>query len=158
MGWRDIKGWFDEENFKMFKTLKLPKKPVILESGTHMGRSTHAIMELWPDADMTTCDPKTEPQDLPNVVFHKAETARIPWPEGKQIDLLFIDDSHTHRGIVQVWNRFEGLVKKGGYIVFHDFHEEDTDVNGIRDFVNALPKSKVKKFHGGEFGGAVYKK
>jgi len=84
VGWKDVGGWFDQANYDMLASLKLPKKPVILESGTHKGRSTHAIMELWPDADMTTCDPITNPQDLPNVIFHHEETAKIPWDNEKR--------------------------------------------------------------------------
>jgi len=61
-------------------------------------------------------------------------------------------------GLVAVWDRFEPLVKEGGYVVFHDFHEEDTDVNDVRDFVYKLPKDKLTLYTDGEFGGAVYKK
>ena len=154
--WKEIDGWFDEANYDMFATLKLPKKAVILESGTFHGRSTWALAELFPDAEIHTCDPDTDPGELPeNATFYRAKTTEMGvWD--KPIDLLFIDNSHITKDIQADWDKYEPFVKKGGYIVFHDYHENE--VFDVRDFVNALPKNKTKIFMEGQFHGAVYTK
>jgi len=161
MTWKDIEGWFDQANYEMFASLKLPKNPVILESGTFKGKSAWVLSELWPDAEIHTCDPDTEPGPLPeNVTFHRCKTVDLDlqpffkWT--KPIDLLFIDNSHITADIKADWNKYEPFVKKGGYIVFHDYHLNE--VYDVRDFVNALPKDKVELFMEGQFHGAVYTK
>ena len=160
---KTITGWFDQANYDMFATLKLPKNPVILESGTAAGKSVWALSELWPDADITTCDPNTAPQQLPgNVRFFNCKTVELDlqpfYKWTKKIDLLFIDNSHHLVDIKADWDKYEPFVKKGGYIVFHDYHPDGLGVEEIRDFVDALPKEKVKLFLEGEFHGAVYTK
>ena len=155
MNWKDVDGWFDQANYDMFASLKLPKNPVILESGTFKGKSAWVLAELWPDAQIDTCDPDTEPGELPpNVTKHRCRTVDLEW--NKPIDLLFIDNSHITKDIKDDWDKYEPFVKKGGYIVFHDYHLNE--VYDVRDFVNALPKDKVKLFMEGQFHGAVYKK
>jgi len=155
MDWRTIEGWFDEENYKMFQTIKLPQKPVILESGTYHGRSTYVIGTLWPDAKIYTCDPEDYKPTLPkNAKFYNCNTIDLKWH--KKIDLLFIDNSHQMKDIKNDWDKYEPFVKRGGYIVFHDYHIQDTDVKDVRDFVDSLPKEKITLFTDGEFGGAIY--
>ena len=76
--WKSITGWFDQANYDMFASLKLPKNATILESGTGGGKSTWAIAELWPDAKITTCDPLTNPVDLPkNARFYSCKTVEM---------------------------------------------------------------------------------
>lgn len=141
----------------MFQSLTLPQNPTILESGTGQGRSTWAFLELWPDAHVFTCDPDREHnfQDK-RITFFRMQTVKLKWH--KLIDLFFIDNSHTYENVKEDFEKFFKFVKKGGYIVFHDYHEDGGDVSGIRDFVKQLDPAKVKLFTSGEFGGAVYTK
>ena len=160
MDWRTIEGWFDEENYKMLQTIKLPENPVILESGTHKGKSTNVLAELWPDSKIFTCDPEDYKPILPeNATFYNCETVNLRWDQwGKSIDLLFIDNSHQMEDIRDDWDKYEPFVNVGGYIVLHDYHKEHTTVDDVRDFVDSLPKDKITIFTDGEFGGAIYRK
>lgn len=38
----------------------------------------------------------------------------------KEMDLLFIDGDHSYDGVKKDWDLYFPLVKKGGYVIFHD--------------------------------------
>jgi predicted O-methyltransferase YrrM len=40
-----------------------------------------------------------------------------------EIDILFIDGDHSYQGVINDFMLCEGLVKKGGYIVFDDYND-----------------------------------
>jgi len=40
-----------------------------------------------------------------------------------EIDLLFIDGDHSYKGVKQDFDNYYQLVKKGGYVIFHDILE-----------------------------------
>jgi cephalosporin hydroxylase len=42
----------------------------------------------------------------------------------KNIDLLFIDGDHTLDGVKNDFERYNKYVKKGGFIIFDDYHHE----------------------------------
>ena len=42
---------------------------------------------------------------------------------GDKIDFLFIDGDHTYEGVKQDYEMYSPLVKKGGYIAFHDIND-----------------------------------
>jgi cephalosporin hydroxylase len=44
---------------------------------------------------------------------------------GKKIDFLFIDGDHTYEGVKSDFNMYNTLVKKGGYIAFHDINDSE---------------------------------
>ena len=130
--YEEIKGigtWFSLEDIQEFANLKLPKKLTILELGTGHGRSTKALRLLFPDAWITTCDPEIQCEE--RFIFEYANDFApvkghdLRW--NKPLDLLFIDDDHmkdTVKKDVEIYKKF---IKKGGYIVFHDFY--GTEVN-----------------------------
>jgi predicted O-methyltransferase YrrM len=152
MGWREIDGWFDEENYKMFQTIKLPKKPVILEVGTYCGKSAHVFRELWPDAIIYTCDPVDEPNRvLPkDVTYIQSKGQDLVWD--KPIDLLFIDARHTYDDTEEIFNKFKDLSK---IIVFHDYAFQQQAAEGVKRFVDSL--SCCELFTSGAYGGAIYR-
>lgn len=41
----------------------------------------------------------------------------------RQIDFMFIDGDHTYDGVKQDFEMYSKLVKKGGYIAFHDIND-----------------------------------
>ena len=41
-----------------------------------------------------------------------------------EIDVLFIDGDHSYQGVINDFILYEGLVKKGGYIIFDDYRDE----------------------------------
>lgn len=40
-----------------------------------------------------------------------------------EIDILFIDGDHSYQAVINDFTLYEGLVKKGGYIVFDDYYD-----------------------------------
>ena len=124
--YEEIKGigtWFSLEDIQEFAKLKLPKKPTILELGTGMGRSTKALRLLFPDADITTCDPGLQCK----VEFVEEYAKFIPkrgdelfWDQ--PLDLLFVDDDHTKTTVKKDVEIYKKFIKNNGYIVFHDYY------------------------------------
>lgn len=154
--WRDVPGWLDDENYKMFQTLRLPKKPRIMECGTYHGRSAWMMYELWPQMELHTCDPIDYEQPLPpNTTYYKNHGQQLEWK--KKFDMVFIDASHTYDDTKELFDKYSKLIKKNGYIVFHDYHETDKyGAEGVRRFVNELGTCQL--FTTGEFGGAIWQK
>ena len=157
--WREIQGWLDEENYKMFQDIKLSKSPTILEIGTHRGKSSTMMRELWPNSSIITCDIDDYEASLPdNVKFVHSSGQNLEW--NKPIDLLFIDSSHTYDDTKELFEKYESFIKKGGYVVFHDYHKEGSEVDGIRIYVHRLIDLgyNIKTYNTGEYGGAVWRK
>ena len=132
--------WFDPEDFLEFSKLELPDKPVILELGTGSGRSSIAMRELWPDADITTCDPidkgiaqegyKEMNIDVP-ASFINDFGFNLKWD--RPLDFLFIDDDHEYKTVKRDIEKYKEFIKPGGYIVCHDYYE-----TGVEQAVNEL--------------------
>lgn len=155
MNWNEIPGWFDQANYDAFAELELPKNPVVLESGTYHGRSTQVIAELFPDAEIHTCDPINCDPTLPdNATYYNTKTVDLDWD--KPIDLLFIDNSHLYTDIKEDYDKYEPFVKSGGYIVFHDYHFQGGGADGVREFVDEIGGCDINA--GGEFGLAIRRK
>ena len=55
---------------------------------------------------------------------------------GKLLDVLFIDGDHTFDGVKNDYERYEKYVKKGGFIIFDDYHHEI-----IKKYVDGLLKN-----------------
>jgi predicted O-methyltransferase YrrM len=154
MKWDAIAGWFSQENYDVFKSINL-KKPVVFECGTFNGRAATALKEIFPEGDIYTCDPSTEPE-LPEGVnfFHKAGVD-IDW--NLPIDILFIDDDHTYATTKANYEKFAPHVRNGGYIIFHDYYRNPgKDTEGVKKFVDEV--GPVEVFDKGEFGMAMYRK
>lgn len=152
-----IGGWFSKEDVEGFSSLELPKDAVIFEAGTYCGRSTTALGLLFPDAKIFTTDPvdTSTSRHLPeNATYYCSNAVDIEWD--RPIDLLFIDDSHFYSDIVANYGRYEPFVKPGGYVVFHDYHFQTSDVDAVRRVVNEL--QMPFRTTGGEFGLAIFQK
>ena len=42
----------------------------------------------------------------------------------EELDLLFIDGDHTYDGVKNDFERYSKYVKRGGFIIFDDYHHE----------------------------------
>ena len=152
-----INGWFSKEDVEIMSTLDLPQKPIILELGTHQGRSTKAMRLLWPKADITTVDNQVRPterfvKEMKITFLFGGAGYAIPWK--RKIDLLFVDDDHIYETVVEDIKRFKKWVKKGGYILFHDYYGE-----GVFRAVNELiGESNITAHHTGDNSMAVWRK
>lgn len=154
---KEIPGWFELEEIEALSKLKMPAIPMIVECGTYCGRSATAFSNLWPSAIITTCDPVDEPKKLPQNVFYRHCTGKklseIWHPS--VIDLLFIDDRHDYDTVKENFDAFEPLIKKNGYVIFHDYCFETNDVEGVRRFVNELGNCDIVP---GKYGLAIWRK
>jgi len=146
---KDISGWLDELDVEQFSKLDLPDNATILELGTFCGKSTRALQMLFPTAEITTCDTTTNNPEIEGVSFQKISSMEIQWD--KEIDLLFVDSSHDYEGTVLEIKRFKPFIKKGGYIVLHDYY-----LTGVGQAVDEmLPESE--KVHTGDFSQAIWR-
>lgn len=58
--------------------------------------------------------------------------------EIKNIDLLFIDGDHTYKGTLNDYNTYNGKVRKGGLIIFHDIFPNNCGWWGPRIIIGIL--------------------
>jgi predicted O-methyltransferase YrrM len=155
---KGVGGWFSKEDVESFSKLVLPPDATILELGTSSGRSTKALSILFPCADITTCDPNGTDMDVIKELRAKSSGRvkfimdygyDIEWT--KPIDLLFIDDDHELETVKRDINKFKHLIKKGGYIVCHDYYG-----TGVEKAVQSLlPESEIKQT--GEFSQSIWR-
>jgi predicted O-methyltransferase YrrM len=62
-----------------------------------------------------------------------------------EIDILFIDGDHSYQGVMNDYSLYEGLVKKGGYIIFDDYRDEGCP--GTRKAVDEIVLSFKEKYN-----------
>lgn len=127
-----------EPEFLVHILKKLPEKPTILEIGTFRGLSAVLMAQQRKDCFIITIDPhigikdcslsSTEEIARANFKRFKVESQinhqKISSQEFKligEIDMLFIDGEHSFAGVSHDYYKFQKYVKKGGYIVFHDY-------------------------------------
>jgi len=68
-----------------------------------------------------------------NSYFDKTEEKIKNLLESESVDLLFIDGDHTADGVKNDYQRYSKFVRKGGFIVFDDYHHKE-----IKKFVDNL--------------------
>jgi predicted O-methyltransferase YrrM len=149
---KDIGQWFSREDIESFSKLKLSVYPTILELGTGSGRSTKALRLLFPTADITTCDPGGTDLNIMksiNATFKQCRGDELEWD--KPIDLLFIDDDHQAVTVIDDIVKYKPFIKKGGYIVFHDYYG-----TGVKEAVDQLLPD-AKPIQTGEFSQAIWR-
>ncbi|MDA1193293.1 MAG: class I SAM-dependent methyltransferase [Candidatus Poribacteria bacterium] len=49
----------------------------------------------------------------------------LEWVDGDSVDFLFIDGDHSYEGVRSDYERYHGLVRPGGLIMFHDVFTPD---------------------------------
>lgn len=151
----------------------VPKTGVVVELGSHKGKSTcyigsslkHAgknkvslhCVDLWTKGDINTQYSILRPERNYGQMYHSADayrlfnsqTARVgisylitqhmvdtielseAWDT--PIDFLFIDANHLYEGIHGDWENWNGFVKKGGYVSFHDYNNQWEGVQRVVD-------------------------
>lgn len=62
-----------------------------------------------------------------------------------EIDILFIDGDHTYQAVINDFTLYEGLVKKGGYIIFDDYY--DYGCPGVKIAVDEIAESFKEKYN-----------
>lgn len=80
-----------------------------------------------------------------NIIFQK--TQDLLSINSDKLDILYIDGDHTYDGIRQDYEMYSLLVKKDGYIVFHDINDSQhhRDMNCyVSKFWNELQGNKIE--------------
>jgi len=67
------------------------------------------------------------------IVTHMIDTTELSKSWDKPIDFLFIDANHLYEGVHADWENWNGFVKKGGYVAFHDYKKLWKDVQRVVD-------------------------
>jgi predicted O-methyltransferase YrrM len=158
---KDIGQWFSREDIESFSKLEIPPEATILELGTGSGRSTKVLSILFPGADITTCDPRGTDLNIIKDINSKSvgENLRVKFildygfnlDWSKPIDLLFVDDDHQTETVLQDISKYEPFIKKGGYIVFHDYYG-----TGVKEAVDLVfPGARI--IQTGEFSQAIWR-
>lgn len=105
----------------------LPKNPIGLTIGSHLGASDFFICTYRPDLTMYSLDCNPRPKWILNMTGLNAIPLRgmsdtYPWD--KEIDLLFVDGDHSYTWCKHDLERFIPFVKEGGIIAGHDYDIE----------------------------------
>ncbi len=137
--------------FRIAKRLK--RKCTIVEIGTWKGKSTFVLAKgLGSKGEIICIDPfdATAPFDKASEKTYKSKTSKTSlflqfkrkmvklkvwnkitpfkgysseYNSKRAIDFLFIDGDHSKKGCMFDFAKFSPLIKKGGFIGFHDYNE-----------------------------------
>lgn len=134
---------------KAIKSIKkfLPDDPVIVNIGAGLGTSALALLEMSPDAWLTTIDIKEKALhregvslkragvDLTRYVTVRCDSIRMGREWRKPIDVLFVDGKHTYEYVSKEIRVWAPHVKEGGFIFFHDFGKGNPAWEQVRQAV-----------------------
>ena len=137
-----------------------------VDIGTASGKSAISMAMAVDNIIVLTVDPRKECEvnlirnykmldvDSDKITFYDdtSEEFGKDWcPE--EIDICFIDGLHTYHGVVCDIENVVSKVKKGGYVMFHDYNLYKNSVGkAIDEFEGKLYK-KVEEADGGENEG-----
>ena len=144
----------DEELMEVFKTAK-KVKGLILEIGCFRGISTIALA-LGSNQKVITVDPfiaHGETESVKQIFLNNIKKMGIEHLVNlrqcysseldfdAEISLLLIDGDHSYEGVKHDFEKFFPKVKKGGYVLLHDFH-----LKGIKQLFDEQIWSDVTNF------------
>ncbi len=125
-------GMLDISEIDFLKThiARLPKKSKIINIGAGFGTSSLAMLEVRPEAFIWSIDPKPQLDERNNiaqagfdgrVVRLLSKSQDISWPSSIKVNAVFVDGGHTEDDVKQDIKIYKPLVKKGGFVFFHDY-------------------------------------
>ena len=115
---------------------KLPPWPVIINIGADVGCSTLTLLETCPDATIFSIDVRPCEAEKRNIslaglpesqvirILGKSESTGFLWENVCKVNLVFVDGDHSKEGVLAVIRAWWDHIKKGGYLVFHDYIPE----------------------------------
>lgn len=110
---------------------KLPQGAVVVNIGAGVGTSCVAFLEAHPTCVVFSIDKRPKPEEIEavrqagfggrhfRVMGHSAEIGRR-WP--LPAHAVFVDGAHDDGGVTADIRAWLPRVKRGGYILFHDYH------------------------------------
>ncbi len=157
-----------EKVFLQSLIIGLPQKnPLVLEIGTFKGWSAITMARIRKDIRIITLDPhigipedglSSSPEEVINNVSREQLRynilhLQIPSQDFNpknyafrgnidKFDLIFIDGDHTFEGVKHDFEKFLPFVKKDGFILFHDYGNEE----GVTKFCNTLGYNLCQRF------------
>jgi len=136
----------------------------ILEIGTAHGGSTllWAKMAEYSGGHVYTVDQPSETGTMIDETHyrdmvtqyrgdsHDQELVKRIKAEAGSVDLLFIDGDHSYEGVKQDFENFSGLVREGGFIIFHDILDSEVH-RKVGCYVNRFWNEIKDKYESYEF-------
>jgi len=110
-------------------------------------------MPLWRKRLLKSCVQPGQKATIMEADSHRKNTVRhvTELLAGNKLDLLFIDGDHTYEGVGQDFLNYSPLVRKGGWIAFHDIIPDYKTRYGIstKAWVGGVPRfwNQVKHDH-----------
>lgn len=162
----NVEGWMGESDLRTLYEYAKDVNGLIVEIGCYLGRSTTLLALASPNSEIITIDPLEETvfsnyskkiirSKLANairglnvtLIQKKSSTVGREWK--RPIDLLHIDGDHLYEAVKKDIKMFVPYVKKGHYILLHDYNPKPTneDYNPIHHGVwKAVTELKDKYF------------
>lgn len=140
----------------------LPPNPVIAELGVFAGEFSREILHDLPTCDLTLVDlwsgrhgsgdkdgknfvrldltgmDKLLARSLPARVIKISSTSYLTGLPKESLDAVYIDASHTYDDVTKELNLARTRVRKGGFIMGHDYHclDGEWDFSGVKRAVD----------------------
>lgn len=131
---------------------KVPDGGTIVDIGTAAGGSAFTMaLASKPSVKVYTIDPQINQTFVDRVsewglwdkITYYIETSKDAVKHFKEIDLLFVDGIHSYQGVSDDFRDYNGFVKKGGIIIFHDYYLYGNTIGAAVDDI--VKSGDVKK-------------
>ncbi len=143
----------DEEiEYLAKRVMAVPVGGVIVEVGTWAGGSAAFMQHFAKDGveiysvDICSCDyARKQWGHLPSVRFIKSDSVSASKEFLLSVDLLFIDGGHELHNIYMDFSAWSKKLKRGGYVIFHDYAPDETGgvhYPGVKLYLDTLIDSK----------------
>lgn len=139
--------------------LKIPKGGVVVEIGVYCGRSASIVLNLQQDLDLDitlidnwTWNAPPSKESFWHLMTREFDSIRqkvlvmeMPsheayeeWDKtlGREIDFIHIDACHDYEWVEKDCALWMPLVRMGGVACFHDYHEGEVELTGVRQAVD----------------------
>jgi predicted O-methyltransferase YrrM len=125
-----LEGWMGESDCRaLWNQVKDLKKATIVEIGSYGGISTIVLANASPTSHVIAIDPYIGYEDVYKNYLKAIEGLNIKHIKEKaedalikvKIDFLHIDGDHSYEFVVKDIKKYVPMVKKGGYVFFHDY-------------------------------------
>jgi len=159
-----ISGHMTEPELKIIESWSqsVPKNGVIVELGSHQGRSAYCWSKSCDPSVKIYCIDKFENKKIPNIyenfkrntkdcdniiVLKGVSPKNINYP-GDSIDIFFMDAAHTNPNDIQNFNHFRKFFKKSFMLCGHDYHKSFPDVIENVKYFSSLYNKEVQLYQG----------
>lgn len=161
-----IEGWMLEEELKIIEewAKMVPDNGVVVEVGSHLGRSSYCWAKGIPESATLYCIDHWQDliynsipitnryerflentKDCKNIIPLKGKVPNIKYPR-KLIDILYIDADHKNPNDLEIIFFFKNFLKQNALICGHDYSVEwPVVVQNVR-LLEKIYKTKVKLF------------